>query len=204
MSKRLVRYFVRGCLVTVPLAVTGYIIYHALSFIDHLVPVGIPGVGLVLTLGILTLVGVLTTNVVGKTVFQFTDHLLSGMPLVKLLYNSIKDLIRAFVGDHKSFDRPAAVALIPGGVRMLGFVTRDALHALGLPEHVAVYFPQSYNFAGQLFVVPREQVELLDAPSSEVMTFIVSGGISGFGRGQSLVPPPTLTSVNIKPTPRAP
>jgi len=84
-------------------------------------------------------------------------------------------------------------------LRVLGFVTRDALSGLKMPDHVAVYFPQSYNFAGQLAVVPREHVELLEAPSSEVMTFIVSGGISGFGRGQSLVPPPTLTSVNIKP-----
>ena|SRR5215207_5705864 len=199
MTKRLVRYFIRGCLVLVPLAATAYIVWATLSFVDRLVPVGIPGVGFLLTISIVTLVGLLTSNVVGKRVFQFTDRLLSGMPLVKLLYTSIKDLIRAFVGDHKSFDQPAAVAVFPGGARMLGFVTRDALHALGLPDHVAVYFPQSYNFAGQLLVVPKEQVELLDAPSSEVMTFIVSGGISGFGRGQSLVPPPTLTSVNIKP-----
>ncbi len=199
MGKRLVRYFVRGCLVLVPLALTAYVIYFTLSWVDQLVPVGIPGVGFLITVSIVTLVGLFTSNVVGKSVFQFTDRLLSSMPLVKLIYTSIKDLIRAFVGDHKSFDRPAAVALVPGGPRMLGFVTRDMLHALGLPEHVAVYFPQSYNFAGQLLIVPRDQVELLDVPSSEVMTFIVSGGISGFGRGQSLVPPPTLTSVNIKP-----
>ncbi len=199
MSKRLVRYFIRGCLVLVPLGITGYIVYRTLLFVDQLLPVGIPGVGILLTLLIVTLVGLLTSNVVGKSVFQFTDRLLSGMPLVKLIYTSIKDLIRAFVGDHKSFDQPAAVALYPGGPRMLGFVTRDGLHALGLPDHVAVYFPQSYNFAGQLLVVSKEQVELLDVPSSEVMTFVVSGGISGFGRGQSLVPPPTLTSVNIKP-----
>lgn len=185
----------------VPLAATAYIVWATLSFVDRLLPVGIPGVGFLLTISIVTLVGLLTSNVVGKRVFQFTDRLLSGMPLVKLLYTSIKDLIRAFVGDHTSFDQPAAVALFPGGARTLGFVTRDALHALGLPDHVAVYFPQSYNFAGQLLVVPKEQVELLDAPSSEVMTFIVSGGISGFGRGQSLVPPPTLTSVNLKPRP---
>ena len=199
MTKRLVRYFIRGCLVLVPLAATAYIVWATLSFVDRLVPVGIPGVGFLLTISIVTLVGLLTSNVVGKRVFQFTDRLLSGMPLVKLLYTSIKDLIRAFVGDHKSFDQPAAVAVFPGGARMLGFVTRDALHALGLPDHVAVYFPQSYNFAGQLLVVPKEHVELLDAQSSEVMTFVVSGGISGFGRGQSLVPPATLTSVNIKP-----
>lgn len=199
MGKRVIRYFVRGCLVSVPLAVTGWLIFITLRFVDQLLPLGIPGLGLVVTLALVTLIGLLTSNVVGRSVFQYTDKLLSGMPLVKLLYTSIKDLIRAFVGDHKSFDRPAAVALTPGGARVLGFVTRDALHMLGLPDCVAVYFPQSYNFAGQLLVVPRSQVELLDAASSEVMTFIVSGGISGFGRGQSLVPPPTLTSVNIKP-----
>jgi uncharacterized membrane protein len=199
MGARLLRYFVRGCLVSVPLAITGWIVWKTLSFIDQILPIGIPGVGIVVTLSLITLVGLFTSNVVGKRVFQITDRALSGMPLVKLLYTSIKDLIRAFVGDHKSFDQPAAVILTPGGARILGFVTRDGLHALGLPDFVAVYFPQSYNFAGQLLVVPREQVELLDAASSEVMTFIVSGGISGFGRGQSLVPPPTLTSVNIKP-----
>ena len=199
MGARLIRYFVRGCLVLVPLAVTGWIVWGTLSFVDRLLPFAIPGVGLVVTLSLVTLVGLFTSNVIGKRVFQLTDRALSGMPLVKLLYTSIKDLIRAFVGDHKSFDRPAAVALTPGGARILGFVTRDGLHMLGMPDFVAVYFPQSYNFAGQLAVVPREQVELLDAASAEVMTFIVSGGISGFGRGQSLVPPPTLTSVNIKP-----
>jgi uncharacterized membrane protein len=192
MGKRLVRYFVRGCLVLVPLGITGYVIYATLRFIDQLLPVGIPGVGFVLTVSLVTLVGLFTSNVVGKTVFQVTDQMLSGMPLVKLIYTSIKDLIRAFVGDHKSFDQPAIVSVVPGGPRLLGFITREAMHVIGLPGHVAVYFPQSYNFAGQLAVVPRELVELLDAPSSEVMTFIVSGGISGFGRGQSLVPPSTL------------
>lgn len=198
MGKRLVRYFVRGCLVSVPLALTIWLIFVVLRFVDQLVDIGIPGVGFVLVITFVTLVGVLTSNVIGKKVFRVVDQLLSGMPLVKLLYNSLKDLVQAFVGDNKSFDRPVAVNLSPTGVRMLGFITRDALHALGLSDFVAVYFPQSYNFAGQLVVVPREHVELLDAPSSEVMTFIVSGGISGFGRGQSLVPPPTLTSVNIR------
>lgn len=202
MGKRLVRYFIRGCLVSVPLALTIWLVFVTLRFVDQLPAIGIPGVGFVLTLTFVTLIGVFTSNVIGKRVFQVVDRLISGMPLVKLLYNSLKDLIRAFVGDDKSFDRPVAVLMSPSGARMLGFITRDGLHALGMPEHVAVYFPQSYNFAGQLAVVPREHVELLEAPSSEVMTFIVSGGISGFGRGQSLVPPPTLTSVNLKPPAR--
>jgi uncharacterized membrane protein len=73
---------------------------------------------------------------------------------------------------------------------VFGFVTRQGLGALGFPTHVAVYLPQSYNFAGQLIIVPSDQVEPIDVPSGELMTFIVSGGVSGLGVGQSLLPPP--------------
>jgi uncharacterized membrane protein len=71
------------------------------------------------------------------------------------------------------------VDLQPGGaVRALGFVTRDSLSSYGLPDSVAVYFPQAYNFAGQLVVVPRAQVTRLTADSADIMTMIVSGGVS--------------------------
>src|SRR5690349_23304584 len=101
MGARILRYFVRGCLVTVPLVITGWVVWTTLSFIDRLLPIGIPGVGIVVTLSLVTLIGLFTSNVVGKRVFQLTDRALSRMPLVKLVYTSIKDLIRAFVGDHK-------------------------------------------------------------------------------------------------------
>jgi uncharacterized membrane protein len=108
---------------------------------------------------------------------------------VKLVYNSIKDLVSAFVGDKRRFDAPVAVSLA-GNNKVLGFVTRDGLGRLGMPDYVAVYFPQSYNFAGYLMLVPRAQIEHLDLPSADVMTFIISGGVSGFGVGQSMVPQP--------------
>ena len=121
---------------------------------------------------------------------ESTDRALKRLPLVKLIYTSIKDLINAFMGDKKSFNRPVAVTVNPAtGLKTLGFITRDGLHALGMPLHVAVYFPQSYNFAGYLAVVPREHVETLDVNSAELMTFIISGGISGLGVGQSVLPP---------------
>jgi uncharacterized membrane protein len=101
------------------------------------------------------------------------------LPLVKLLYTSIKDLIGAFVGDQKSFNKPVAVALVPGGPMVLGFVTNESLESLGLAEHVAVYVPQSYNFAGNLLLFPKEQVLPIETDSSQVMTFLVSGGVSG-------------------------
>ncbi len=191
--KRLAGYFVRGCLVLVPAGLTFYILFAILRTIDQLLPIGIPGVGLLLTLILVTLVGVLTSNVVGRSVFDASERALRRLPLVKLIYSSIKDLINAFMGDKKSFNRPVAVTLNPGsGLKALGFITRDGLHALDMPMHVAVYFPQSYNFAGYLAVVAREQVEALDVNSAELMTFIISGGVSGLGVGQSVLPPASM------------
>jgi uncharacterized membrane protein len=101
-------------------------------------------------------------------------------PFVKLLYTSIKDLIAAFMGEKRRFDQPVLVSLSPvGHGEAVGFVTRTDLEFLGLLDHVAVYFPQSYNFAGHLLVFPKDQVRPLEAESSEVMAFIVSGGVSG-------------------------
>jgi uncharacterized membrane protein len=99
------------------------------------------------------------------------------MPLVKVLYNSIKDLIGAFVGDKKNFDKPVMVSLVPGSpARVLGFLTRE--HLSFADEYVAVYFPQSYNFAGNVVLCRREQITPLDVPSSDLMAFIVSGGVT--------------------------
>ncbi|MFO7177652.1 MAG: DUF502 domain-containing protein [Pseudomonadota bacterium] len=188
--RRIPRYFLRGALVTAPLALTFYIVYWLLALFDQLLPVGIPGLGILATLALITFVGFLTSNVVGRSVLETTEGILKRVPLVKLVYTSIKDLVGAFVGDRRSFDRPVAVRLAPGSpIKLLGFVTRQNLAQLGELDHVAVYLPQSYNFAGNLVLVPRSLVEPLDVSSAELMTFIVSGGVSGLGVGQSLLPP---------------
>lgn len=190
MANRILSYFWRGCLVLAPVVGTLYIGWLLISTVDRLIPIGIPGLGLVVTVGIVTLVGFLTSNVVGKAVVRSMENALTRVPLLKLLYTSIRDLINAFVGDKKRFDRPVAVAFTESA-RALGFVTRETLHGLHLPGHVAVYFPQSYNFAGNLLIVPKELVEPLDVHPTDMMAFIVSGGVSGLGigsHGESMPP----------------
>jgi uncharacterized membrane protein len=190
LLRKIPGYFLRGALVSIPLTLTVYLVWWLLETIDRLLPIGIPGLGLVLTLALITLVGFLTSNVVGRRVLDQTDRFLKRLPLVKLVYTSIKDLLSAFVGENRSFERAVAVRLSADSpLRMLGFVTRQDLRVLGLNHCVAVYFPQSYNFAGNLVIVPADLIEPLDVPSGEVMTFIVSGGVSGLGVGQSLIPP---------------
>jgi len=110
------------------------------------------------------------------------------LPFVRLLYSSSKDLLSAFVGEKRRFDAPVLVALQPdGAVKALGFVTSESMEDFGLTDHVAVYLPESYNFAGNLFVVPRSRVTRLERESAEVMAFIVSGGVS---LHHELPPPP--------------
>jgi uncharacterized membrane protein len=206
--KTLLGYFWRGCLVLAPVGITLYIAWVVFTTIDKLLPVGIPGLGFVLTIVIITLVGFLTSNVLGKAIVQEGEKLLKRVPLLKLLYSSIKDLIDAFVGDKRRFDKPVAARIVPGSsVRALGFVTRDALTHLNIRGHVAVYFPQSYNFAGNLLLIPSDQVEELDVGSADIMTFIVSGGVSGLGigeRGESIPPTSRRAEQTLILQPKAP
>jgi uncharacterized membrane protein len=110
---------------------------------------------------------------------EMVEHLLDRLPFVRLLYSSTKDLLNAFVGEKRRFDAPVLVSMTEdGAVRIFGFITQATLKDLGLGDDVAVYFPQSYNFAGQLAVVPARRVTRLDSVSSDVMAFIVSGGVT--------------------------
>jgi uncharacterized membrane protein len=188
--KALFRYFAQGVLIAAPIAMTLYLVYAIVKAVDGFLGLGAPGLGLVVTLALLTTLGFVASSVIGTRLLTLPDRVLKRLPLVKILYTAIKDLVGAFVGNRKSFNRPVAVQL-PGGLgAIFGFATRDSLAVLGLDGHVAVYFPQSYNFAGNLIAVPRAQVTPLDVKSSELMTFVVSGGVTGLGV-KSEAPGPT-------------
>jgi uncharacterized membrane protein len=177
--KRLVSYFVKGLLVFVPAALTVFAVFLVFTKIDALLKIPIPGLGLVITILFITLIGFLASNLIGKKFFSLIDRLFTKLPVVKMLYSAIKDVIEAFAGDKKSFDKPVIVELTEGGPKAVGFITRDSLEFLSLSDHVAVYFPQSYNFAGSVLVFPSDRVTSLDVDSADAMAFVVSGGISG-------------------------
>ncbi len=178
--KRLVSYFFKGLLFVVPVSVTLYIFYLIFTNIDALLGIGIPGLGFLITIAVVTLIGFLGSNIFTNKLLSFVDKAFSKAPLMRLLYTAIKDLLSAFLGDKKSFEKPVFVTLIPGSnVKVAGFITKESLDLWGSPDEVAVYIPQSYNFAGNLIVVPREQITVINAHSSDVMAFIVSGGITG-------------------------
>lgn len=175
---RLLAYFIRGLIVVTPIAVTAYVLWLMFRTIDGWLGISTPGVGLLVTLSFTTFVGFLASTVITRSVVRFVEDLLSKVPFVRLLYSSSRELLSAFVGDKKRFDRPVLVA-IGGSAKVMGFVTQDTLTNLPAgAAHVAVYLPQSYHWAGQLVIVPFDQLTVIDAAASDVLAFIVSGGVT--------------------------
>ena len=181
VARRFATYFVRGLLVTAPVVVTLWICWWLVSTLDGMLGIGVPGVGLVVAILAVTLVGLLASGLVARTVLGLVDQLLERLPFVRLLYSSAKDLLNAFVGERRRFNRGVRVELGDTDTHVLGFVTADSLEHLDLGGYVAVYVPQSYNFAAQLILVRAEKVVPLKVDAAELMAFIVSGGVSGAG-----------------------
>jgi len=179
--RRIVSYFLRGLLFLTPITVTVYIIYQTILFLDNLIPVPIPGIGILMVLGLITFFGYLASLFFAKPFFEWLERGLIKIPLVNLIYTSIKDLMGAFVGDKKKFSSPVKVQISDTLIR-LGFITQEDMSMAGEANMVAVYFPHSYNVSGNVFLVPKDKVTaLVGIKSSDVMKFMVSGGVSPLG-----------------------
>lgn len=177
--KRISQYFLQGLLFLIPLFVTVYVIYWVFIKIDTFLTLPVPGLGFIVTLVFITLTGFVASNFLTQRLVHIVDKLFTRLPLVKMIYSSIRDLVNAFVGDRKSFNRPVQLVIDKErNLSVLGFATRESLNSIGIKDSVAVYLPQSYNFAGNLIIAAREQVKPISADPGEVMKLIVSGGVS--------------------------
>ncbi|MCC6242606.1 MAG: DUF502 domain-containing protein [Gemmatimonadaceae bacterium] len=188
---KLLGYFARGLVLIAPGAVTVWVCGVVFTRVDGWLGLPIPGAGFIATLLLITAVGFLGSNLITRSAVGLVERLLSRLPFVRLLYGSTKDLLNAFVGEKRRFDKPVMFTMIPEGAKLVGFVTQESLTHLGLADHVAVYCPHSYNFSGQLYVVPSAQVVALDVASADAMAFVVSGGVSGLMPAKLLPPAET-------------
>jgi len=189
--RRLINYFLRGLVLVAPLAITIYVCWIVFVRIDGWLGLTVPGLGFVITIALITLIGFLGSSLLTRGLVAIFDQTLGRLPFVRLLYTSTKDLLNAFVGEKRRFDKPVLVRVSSESeARLVGFVTQESLDRLGLPGYSAVYFPQSYNFAGNLVVFPSSQLQPLDAASADVMAFIVSGGVTGVPATRPHLPKP--------------
>lgn len=174
------RYFFSGTLFIVPLVATIYFIVNGLLWLDSLLNLPYPGLGFIIVVGVITTFGYLTSILFFRTATDWFDHLVNKIPFVKLIYSSIKDLLGAFVGDKKKFNKPVLVTINKeNNIHRIGFITQADLSELGLNDMVVVYFPQSYAVAGDHYVVPKDSIKPLNVSGPVAMKFIVSGGVSG-------------------------
>lgn len=185
--KRLITYFMQGLVFVAPLAITGYIIFMIFDLIDGLLRpqitswVGhiVPGLGLLIIVALLTLLGFIGEIVVFNPFKRIWERLLNRAPLLKVIYTSLVDLFSAFVGKEKKFNKPVLVCINKENkLWKIGFLTQESLEELNMPGMVAVYFPHSYNFSGELYLVETTAVKRMDMPPAEAMKFVVSGGVT--------------------------
>ncbi|WP_342647937.1 DUF502 domain-containing protein [Mucilaginibacter sp. CSA2-8R] len=193
VARTLIRYFIKGMLVVVPLGAAAFLIYWAVSRLDNALNLSdvlwvnpktgkalyIPGLGILTVVVLIMIAGVLVTNVITDPIKNWFYRWLNRLPLFKFLYSSIKDLTEAFVGEEKKFNEPVLVEVGSAGVKKIGFLTQKDMTKMGLPGEVAVYFPYSYSFAGQVVIVPADKVKPIKKNAAEVMKFVISGGVSG-------------------------
>ncbi len=183
--KFILRYFLQGLLLVLPACFTLYIIFSLVGWLDKILPSLFqvelfPGSGILIILTFVTLMGLIGSTIIARPAFNFIEYYMYKIPLINLIYSSTKDVIGAFVGDKKKFNHPVLVKMQKDAeIYRIGFITRDSLDTINIKDMVAVYFPDSYGFTGNLFVVALENIKEINAPSAEVMKLIVSGGVSG-------------------------
>ncbi len=190
---RLISYFFKGLLISIPLSATIGImmwIFNSLdSFLgnenyidkwyygkDH-----VPGLGVLILLLTILFIGWIGSSYIVKPFIDVFDRWLEKTPGIKFLYSSVKDIMEAFVGEKKKFSKPVIVELANEGIYKVGFITRNDLGSIGLPGFSGVYFPKSYGFVGDLYFVRNEKIKPLNANPTEVFKMIVSGGVTGIG-----------------------
>ena len=189
--KKIINYLLQGLLYIAPLGITAYIIYGTFNFVDGLsqqflakfFDVKIPGLGFLSLLIFLIFIGFLGRTIIAQPLKKIFRQVVDKVPLLNFIYSAFHDLFTAFVGKEKKFNQPVLVKVnLNSDLEKLGFITEKNLDIIDVEGKVAVYFPHSYNFSGELFIVPYAQIRKLDVNSSELMKFIVSAGLTGWSK----------------------
>lgn len=185
--KKLTSYFLQGLLFLAPISITIYVIYLAFDFSDNLsqelvstlIGREIPGLGILIMLVFLTALGYVGQTIIARPFRIFFNKIIHTVPLLELIYSAIKDFFSAFVGKDKKFNKPVMFKINPNdNAQRIGFITNQNLEAFGTPNMVAVYVPFSYTFTGETYLVSKDAIKPINAPASEVMKFLVAGGVA--------------------------
>jgi uncharacterized membrane protein len=194
---RIRNYFLTGLVVAGPVAITLWLIWWFVTWVDNLMrpiipttyrpetslPVNIPGLGLIIAFLALTLLGFLTANLVGRKLVDFGESILSHMPIVRPIYRTAKQIFQTlFSASGTSFRQVGLVEFPSPGMWSLVFLTQspsaDIAARLPATEHVSAFMPCTPNpTTGFFFYVPRRDVVVLDISVEQAMQLLMSAGI---------------------------
>ena len=161
-AAKIFRYFIQGLIILAPIAITAYALYWLFEKVDGILRpyVNIPGLGFVIIIAFVLLVGWVSSNFLMGSFISFFDQWMERAPGIKFIYSSTKDFFEAFGGEKKKFNQAVLANAFSADVWVVGFLTDEEMEKFDLgADHVSVYVPQSYHWAGQLFILPREKIK---------------------------------------------
>ena len=199
MRQRLQRYFLTGFIVTAPLAITAYLTWTFIRWVDRLVkpyipavynpetylPFEVPGFGLIAGVFVLTMVGFLTANFVGKTIVATGESLLDRTPFIRTVYKALKQIFETVFADaDSSFQDVALIEYPRKGLWALVFIATDTrgevdaeLQDMG-HETVSVFLPTTPNpTSGFLLFVPKDDLIELTMSVEAAAKLVISAGL---------------------------
>jgi uncharacterized membrane protein len=179
--KQILRFFVQGLIILAPIGITGYVLYWLFDKVDSILRpyVNMPGLGFAIIILFVILVGWVSSSFLMGSFLNFFDQWMERTPGIKFIYTSTKDFFEAFAGDKRKFSQSVLASVFSEDVWIVGFLTDEEMQKFDMGANmVAVYVPQAYNFAGQLYILPREKVRKIEKlTAGEAMKYAVTGGV---------------------------
>lgn len=184
MKTHLKNYFITGLLVVIPISLTIYILVFLIKFLNSLLPFYfLPyGTGILLTIIIVTIVGFMTNNILGKRFIDMGENIISNIPLVKNVYNAVKQISDAmFTSRSKGFSRAVLIEYPRKGTYVVAFVTgiaEERLQDKTKRKVINLFVPTTPNpTSGFYLMIPEEDMISLDMSVEDAFKLVVSGGM---------------------------
>lgn len=188
--KYLNQIFFKGLIVVLPITLTFYLLIWASINVESIFGSGLemvlgqkiyfPGLGIIVTIVFIFLVGLLVNNYFTGRFFAWFTQLLEKVPLIKAIYNPLKDLMALIPGRNSDKNKPQNVVLVNFdhlGVEVMGLVTREELDELPGEDKVTVYVPFSYMLGGMTLIVTKDKIRKVDIPVDQALKLSVTAWI---------------------------
>jgi len=170
--KKASKYFFEGAIIMGPIALAIFVMWKILEFLDGIIPVKVPGLGIIILVILITLIGYFANLMVGRYVFATLQSLLQKIPLISFVYNTVRQLADIFSGDKKGIGEPALIILTEKPLVMKpGFIVGEK------DDMAIVLLPHSFNYSGNIFIVEKKNVVRVSVPQGLWFQIIISGGI---------------------------